>query len=131
MGVSETDSFYHYENIFLPLFLIDIDRPVLLEPSNKVQHNISNPNISKATMKIHKGSTKTIICSTEGNPAVTYRWLKNGKIISNSPTLTFNNINLGDDGFYKCIAENAAGTEDVIMEVIVQCKFFLKLHGSH
>ena len=106
------------------MFLIDIDKPVLLEAFNKVRHNISNPNASKSTIKIHKGSTKTVICSTEGNPAVTYRWVKNDKVISNSPTLTFNNINLGDDGFYKCIVENAAGTEDAIMEVIVQCKFF-------
>ena len=104
------------------MLLIDVDRPVLLEVSNKVRHNISNPKTSKSTMKIHKGSTKTIICSTEGNPAVTYRWVKNGKIVSNSPTLTFSNSNVGDDGFYKCIVENAGGTEDITMEVIVQCK---------
>ena len=106
------------------MFPIDIDKPVLLEAFNKKRHNISNPNTSKSTIKIHKGSTKTIICSTEGNPAVSYRWVKNGKVISSAPTLTFNNINLGDDGFYKCIVENAVGTGDVIMEVIVQCKFF-------
>ena len=104
------------------MLLIDVDRPVLLEVSNKVRHNISNPKTSKSTMKIHKGSTKTIICSTEGNPAVTYRWVKNGKIVSNSLTLTFSNSNVGDDGFYKCIVENAGGTEDITMEVIVQCK---------
>ncbi|XP_069481213.1 immunoglobulin superfamily DCC subclass member 4 isoform X2 [Ambystoma mexicanum] len=63
-------------------------------------------------------STARFVCNTEGEPAPTISWLKNGapvlpngRVKNPSPgSLVITQIGLEDGGFYQCIAENSLGT---------------------
>uniref|UniRef100_A0A8C4GSP1 B-cell receptor CD22 n=1 Tax=Dicentrarchus labrax TaxID=13489 RepID=A0A8C4GSP1_DICLA len=71
--------------------------------------------------EIVEGSSVTLTCSSDGNPAATYTWYKrNGNQylypLSKEPQLFFRSIQSSDSGEYYCTAENELGrrTSDYI-----------------
>ncbi|XP_062420384.1 Schwann cell myelin protein-like [Pungitius pungitius] len=77
---------------------------------------------------IMKGSSVTLNCSTDSNPAANYTWYKkNGtsdsRLLSEGPQLVFSSIQSSDSGRYSCAAENQLGrkTSDFI-SIDVKCE---------
>ncbi|CAJ1052895.1 sialoadhesin-like [Xyrichtys novacula] len=59
---------------------------------------------------ILKGSSVTLTCSTDANPAPKYTWFKgNQSLLSEEPHMNLNSIQLSDSGEYYCMAENELG----------------------
>ncbi|XP_071397677.1 B-cell receptor CD22-like, partial [Centroberyx affinis] len=66
--------------------------------------------------EIVKGSSVTLTCSSDANPAATYTWYKeNGnpdhKPLKTGPQLDFVSIQSSDSGEYYCTAENELGSK--------------------
>ncbi|XP_034062779.1 B-cell receptor CD22-like isoform X2 [Gymnodraco acuticeps] len=64
--------------------------------------------------EIEEGSSVTLTCSSDANPAATYTWYKkNGHadvpLLSERPQLVFRSIQSSDSGQYFCSAENSLG----------------------
>ncbi|XP_062282330.1 B-cell receptor CD22-like [Scomber scombrus] len=56
---------------------------------------------------IMEGSSVSLTCSSDANPAAKYTWYKkNQMLLNNEPQLIFNNIQSSDSGEYYCTAEN-------------------------
>jgi len=92
----------------------------------------------------------TITCEALGYPPPTIIWSKNdgalsdrvsvsdsvsvltgnGNVTSVSVTLTLINANREDTGVYQCTASNIVGTNEMDVDVIVQCKFLSALPCS-
>ncbi|KAI3352574.1 hypothetical protein L3Q82_005510 [Scortum barcoo] len=72
------------------------------------------PSVSVSpSAEIVEGSSVTLTCSSDANPAAKYTWYKeNGNITSPSkePQLVFRSIQSSDSGEYYCTAENELGT---------------------
>ncbi|KAI9529202.1 hypothetical protein NQZ68_013509 [Dissostichus eleginoides] len=75
------------------------------------------PSVSVSpSAEIEEGSSVTLTCSSDANPAATYTWnKKNGKSdlppLSDKPQLVFRSIQSSDSGQYFCTAENKLGTK--------------------
>ncbi|XP_074487555.1 cell adhesion molecule CEACAM1-like [Sebastes fasciatus] len=63
--------------------------------------------------EIVEGSSVTLTCSSDANPAANYTWYKNGNTdlrpLSEEPQLVFSSIQSSDSGQYSCLAENKLG----------------------
>ncbi|XP_053181594.1 B-cell receptor CD22-like [Scomber japonicus] len=61
--------------------------------------------------EIKEGSSVTLTCSSDANPAAKYTWYKSRgpKFISGGRQLVFKSIKSSDSGWYYCIAENGLG----------------------
>ncbi|KAI3353488.1 hypothetical protein L3Q82_020014 [Scortum barcoo] len=72
------------------------------------------PSVSVSpSAEIVEGSSVTLTCSSDANPAANYTWYKkNGNItsLSKEPQLVFRSIQSSDSGEYYCTAENELGT---------------------
>ena len=53
-----------------------------------------------------KGKPATFSCTADGNPTPAYTWLKDGKLVSSSPTFFIRNVSYADAGTYACVANN-------------------------
>uniref|UniRef100_A0A3Q3L190 Sialic acid-binding Ig-like lectin 10 n=1 Tax=Mastacembelus armatus TaxID=205130 RepID=A0A3Q3L190_9TELE len=61
--------------------------------------------------EIVEGSSLTLTCSSDANPAANYTWYKeNQTLLSKEPQLIFSSIQSSDSGEYYCTAENDLGT---------------------
>ncbi|KAL3066306.1 hypothetical protein OYC64_016293 [Pagothenia borchgrevinki] len=59
---------------------------------------------------IIEGSSVTLTCSSDANPAANYTWYKrNQKLLIETPQLVFNSIKSSESGEYFCTAENKLG----------------------
>ncbi|XP_078126521.1 B-cell receptor CD22-like [Sander vitreus] len=73
------------------------------------------PSVSVSpSAEIVEGSSVTLICSSDANPAANYTWYKeNGnpdlQPLSEEPHLVFSSIRSSDSGQYYCTAENKLG----------------------
>ncbi|XP_078022745.1 hemicentin-1-like [Epinephelus lanceolatus] len=71
------------------------------------------PSVSVSpSAEIVEGSSVTLTCSSDANPAAKYTWYKNGNLrpLSEEPQLVFSSIQSSDSGQYYCTAENKLGT---------------------
>ncbi|XP_071360040.1 B-cell receptor CD22-like isoform X10 [Trachinotus anak] len=60
--------------------------------------------------EIVEGSSATLTCSSDANPAAKYTWYKENQTpVSTKPQLVFDTIHLSDSAEYYCTAENALG----------------------
>ena len=89
------------------------------------------PSVSVSpSAEIVEGSSVTLTCSSDANPAANYTWYKkNGdpdlQPLSKDPQLVFSSIQSSDSGEYYCTAENQLGrrTSEYIY-VNVTCEFY-------
>ncbi|XP_063331700.1 B-cell receptor CD22-like [Pelmatolapia mariae] len=71
------------------------------------------PSVSvRPSGEIKKGTSVTLTCSSEANPAATYVWYKinGGTPLSKEPQLVFRSIQPSDSGQYYCIPANTMGS---------------------
>ncbi|XP_047433445.1 B-cell receptor CD22-like [Mugil cephalus] len=59
--------------------------------------------------EIVEGSSVTLTCSSDANPAANYTWYKNQTLVSNGPQLVLSSVQPSDSGEYQCTAENTMG----------------------
>ncbi|XP_033985914.1 B-cell receptor CD22-like isoform X1 [Trematomus bernacchii] len=90
------------------------------------------PSVSVSpSAEIEEGSSVTLTCSTDANPAANYIWYKkngNQKLppLTKEPKLFFSSIQSSDSGQYFCAAENELGKRTSEM-ISVDVKFAPKL----
>ncbi len=77
--------------------------------------------------EIVEGSSVTLTCSTDANPAADYSWYKNNnsvhKHLSEEAQLVFSSIQSSDSGEYYCTAENELGRRtSEFISIDVKCK---------
>uniref|UniRef100_A0A4W6EH92 B-cell receptor CD22 n=1 Tax=Lates calcarifer TaxID=8187 RepID=A0A4W6EH92_LATCA len=81
--------------------------------------------------QIVEGSSVTLTCSTDANPAAKYTWYKENdhKYHSQGPQLVFSSIQSSDSGQYYCAAENNLGmrtSQYIFIGVKCECSSFKK-----
>ncbi|RVE76544.1 hypothetical protein OJAV_G00010910 [Oryzias javanicus] len=99
----------HGKSSSIPLFL-DVQYPPRI------------PSVSVSVFgQIQEGSSVTLTCSSDANPAATFRWFKNNQtLLLEDPHLTLRSVHRSDSGKYHCVAENELGktaSEDVFINV--------------
>ncbi|XP_049426717.1 hemicentin-1-like isoform X2 [Epinephelus fuscoguttatus] len=89
-----------------------------------VQYAPKLPSVSVSpSAEIVEGSSVTLTCSSDANPAANYTWYKktiNPRRLSEGPQLVFSSIQSSDSGQYYCTAENELGrrtSNDFTMDV--------------
>ncbi|KAI9529174.1 hypothetical protein NQZ68_013481 [Dissostichus eleginoides] len=91
-----------------------------------VKYSPKLPSVSVSpSAEIEEGSSVTLTCSSDANPAANYIWYKrNGRPIlpplSEGPQLVFSSIQSSDSGQYYCSAENKLGrktSKDISIDV--------------
>uniref|UniRef100_I3IUT9 B-cell receptor CD22 n=1 Tax=Oreochromis niloticus TaxID=8128 RepID=I3IUT9_ORENI len=81
--------------------------------------------------EIREGSSVTLTCSSDANPAANHFWYKDGDQtpLSNERQLSITSIQSFDSGEYVCAAENHLGrTISESIFIVVICKFFLYIY---
>ncbi|KAG9264953.1 myelin-associated glycoprotein-like isoform X1 [Astyanax mexicanus] len=77
------------------------------------------------SLTVQEGSTIALHCSTQGNPAPTLTWLKDGELVG---TITAEEVNVLElleitpqvDGTYRCLAENEHGRASSSLNITVE-----------
>ncbi|KAI9529177.1 hypothetical protein NQZ68_013484 [Dissostichus eleginoides] len=72
------------------------------------------PSVSVSpSAEIEEGSSVTVTCSSDANPAANYTWYKNetsySSILNEEPQFVFSSMQASDSGEYFCSAENELG----------------------
>ncbi|XP_045931695.1 B-cell receptor CD22-like [Micropterus dolomieu] len=85
------------------------------------------PSVSVSpSAEIVEGSSVTLTCSSDANPAAKYTWYKeNQTLLSEEPQLVFSSIQSSDSGEYYCAAENQLGRRTT--KYIINVKYAPKL----
>lgn len=81
------------------------------------------------SMTVQEGTTLALHCSTQGSPAPTLTWLKDGELVG---TITADELSVLEieaitpqgDGQYRCLAENEHGRASSSFNITVECKCF-------
>uniref|UniRef100_A0A8C1LKL0 Ig-like domain-containing protein n=1 Tax=Cyprinus carpio TaxID=7962 RepID=A0A8C1LKL0_CYPCA len=73
-----------------------------------------------------EGSSVTLICSSDANPAVNYTWSRESegqlKQLQTGDTLTFNRTDPTHRGWYHCTAQNQHGSQNSSVKLDIQCE---------
>ncbi|XP_059361359.1 myelin-associated glycoprotein-like [Carassius carassius] len=90
-----------------------------------VQYSPKNTSVSVLpSSSVLEGSSVTVTCSSEANPAVNYTWSRESegqmKQLQTGDTLTFDRIDLKHRGWYYCTAHNQHGTQNssVMLDIL-------------
>ena len=59
-----------------------------------------------------QGEQLVLNCQSDGGPELQYAWMFNSNEITNTSTLTINNVNTSNGGEYTCIVTNDAGSDN-------------------
>lgn len=76
---------------------------------------------------VQEGSSLALHCTTQGNPAPTLTWLKDGELVG---TITAEEVSILElleitpqaDGTYRCLAENEHGRASSSLNITVKCE---------
>uniref|UniRef100_A0A3P9IFH4 Ig-like domain-containing protein n=1 Tax=Oryzias latipes TaxID=8090 RepID=A0A3P9IFH4_ORYLA len=69
-------------------------------------------SVSMSLTEIMEGSSVTLTCSSDANPAAKFRWYKNNQtLLHEDPRLILRSVQRSDSGKYHCVAENELGKE--------------------
>lgn len=87
------------------------------------------------SMTVVEGSSLALHCSTQGSPAPTLTWLKDGELVG---TITADELSVLEimeitpqgDGQYRCLAENEHGRASSSLNITVECECFSVLFFS-
>lgn len=79
------------------------------------------------SITVVEGTTLALHCSTQGNPAPTLTWLKDGQLVGTITAdelsvLTIVEITPQGDGQYRCLAENEHGRASSSLNITVECE---------
>uniref|UniRef100_A0A671SIR2 Ig-like domain-containing protein n=1 Tax=Sinocyclocheilus anshuiensis TaxID=1608454 RepID=A0A671SIR2_9TELE len=82
-----------------------------------VQYSPKNTSVSVLpSSSVLEGSSVTLICRSDANPAVNYTWSRESEgqmeQLQTGDTLTFDRIDLKHRGWYHCTAQNQHGTQN-------------------
>ena len=75
------------------------------------------PSVSvRPSAEIEEGSSVTLTCSSDANPAANYTWYKRDQnahlsSVNEGPRLVLSSIQSSDSGHYYCRAENSLGAK--------------------
>ncbi|XP_052433342.1 B-cell receptor CD22 isoform X1 [Carassius gibelio] len=90
-----------------------------------IQYAPKNTSVSVLpSSSVLEGSSVTLICSSEANPAVNYTWSRESEgqmeQLQTGDTLTFDRIDLTHRGWYYCTAHNQHGTQNssVMLDIL-------------
>ncbi|RVE76528.1 hypothetical protein OJAV_G00010820 [Oryzias javanicus] len=92
--------------------------PLLLD----VQYPPRIPSVSVSVFgQILEGSSVTLTCSSDANPAASYTWFKENKDSpkSEEQMFTISDITAEDGGLYICVAQNKLGQQNSTVQVSV------------
>ncbi len=74
-----------------------------------------------------EGSSVTLICSSDANPAVNYTWSRESEEqleqLQTGETLTFNRTDPTHSGRYHCTAQNQHGSHNSSVMLDIQCEY--------
>uniref|UniRef100_A0A3Q1H5M4 B-cell receptor CD22 n=1 Tax=Anabas testudineus TaxID=64144 RepID=A0A3Q1H5M4_ANATE len=89
-----------------------------------VKYRPNLPSVSVSPSEIVEGSSVTLTCSSDANPAANYTWYKeNGlRLLSENTQFVFTSIKSSDSGQYNCTAENQLGTSSEYIFINVKCE---------
>ena len=82
---------------------------------------------SSPSGEIEEGSSVTLSCSSDANPAAKYTWFKvntdySSRDMNQGQQLVFDRINSSDSGKYLCEAKNELGTKTASISINVKCE---------
>lgn len=85
------------------------------------------------SMTVLEGTSLALHCSTQGNPAPTLTWLKDGELVGTITADELSVLEIGEitpqgDGQYRCLAENEHGRASSSLNITVECECFTVLH---
>ncbi|XP_066524979.1 B-cell receptor CD22-like [Hoplias malabaricus] len=88
----------------------------------EVQYAPGNISISVSPSgPVMLGSSVSLSCSSDGNPAVNYTWFReNGEQIETGPTFSITETNDTHSGLYYCRAQNQHGSQNSSVQLDVQ-----------
>lgn len=86
-------------------------------------------------MTVLEGTTLALHCSTQGSPAPTLTWLKDGELVGTITADELSVLEIGEitpqgDGQYRCLAENEHGRASSSLNITVECECLQVLVGS-
>uniref|UniRef100_A0A671R8Y1 Ig-like domain-containing protein n=1 Tax=Sinocyclocheilus anshuiensis TaxID=1608454 RepID=A0A671R8Y1_9TELE len=95
-----------------------------------VQYAPKNTSASVNTSSsVLEGSSVTLICRSDANPAVNYTWSRESEgqmeQLQTGDTLTFDRIDLKHRGWYHCTAQNQHGTQNSSVMLNIQKRVFV------
>ena len=75
-----------------------------------------------------EGSSVTLTCSSDANPAATYTWYKRSgdkqvQLLSEETQFVLSSIRSSDSGEYNCTAENELGRSSANISITVKCEW--------
>ncbi|XP_052400923.1 B-cell receptor CD22-like isoform X5 [Carassius gibelio] len=90
-----------------------------------VQYSPKNTTVSVLpSSSVLEGSSVTLICSSDANPAVNYTWSRESegqlKQLQTGDTLTFNRTDPTHRGWYHCTAQNQHGSQNSSVMLDIQ-----------
>uniref|UniRef100_A0A8C2XH21 Ig-like domain-containing protein n=1 Tax=Cyclopterus lumpus TaxID=8103 RepID=A0A8C2XH21_CYCLU len=91
----------------------------------QIPHVLLLPSVSVSPSEIVEGSSVTLTCSSDANPAASYTWYKKNqpRPHGEEPQLVFSSIQSSDSGQYLCEAENHLGTKrSKFISIDVKCE---------
>ncbi|XP_058865353.1 B-cell receptor CD22-like isoform X1 [Acipenser ruthenus] len=79
-----------------------------------IQYSPKETKVSSSHAEVKEGENVTLVCTSQGNPPVNTRWIKNGlgPIQNLTNKLKFDAIDIEDSGAYYCQASNVLGKEN-------------------
>ena len=83
--------------------------------------------LSSPSGEIEEGSSVTLSCSSDANPAANYTWFRvnrdgSSRKMNQGPQLVFSYIVSSDSGQYRCEAQNTIGKRYVDNTIDVKCE---------
>uniref|UniRef100_A0A8C2F7Z6 Ig-like domain-containing protein n=1 Tax=Cyprinus carpio TaxID=7962 RepID=A0A8C2F7Z6_CYPCA len=95
-----------------------------------IQYAPKNTSASVNTSSsVLEGSSVTLTCSSDANPAVNYTWSRESEgqmeQLQTGDNLTFDRIDLKHRGWYYCTAQNQHGTKNSSVMLNIQCEYYI------